>query len=298
MKMMADTAGMTVESRRKNGPEGLQAAFADQFDRGNARFLALASAAAYRPKPRLNLNPPCEPLCIESAATSTRVLIWRLADNVIAAFRGTADLRNWLTDLDCEFVLENDCRIHAGFARALESVREKTLAGIFQAAQTCQGRPRLWLTGHSLGGALAMLFAWRVVERYRRLPFSGVYTFGQPRVGNAVFRDRYHDSGLRGLTFRVVHSADIVPHVPFLLGLYRHAGHEIFYSDSGRWREEAPFLWKAGSEAAAHLHRLTRFRAAALADHHVDTYLKLFEGPDEAVWEEAVDSFFAAYPEY
>ncbi|MGO8698614.1 MAG: hypothetical protein ACLQVY_12940 [Limisphaerales bacterium] len=80
------------------------------------------------------------------------------------------------------------------------------------------------------------------------------------------------------------------------LGFYRHAGHGIFFNDSGRWREEAPFLWKVRSEAAAHLHRLVRFRDAALEDHHIDTYLKLFADPGPEDWPEAVDSFFAAYP--
>ncbi len=180
-------------------PERLNAPLAGRFDPGNARLLALASAAAYGPE--LHIRSYGEPLRIDATSTSTRVLIWHCGNNIIVAFRGTADRRNWLTDLDCKFVPQNGCRIHAGFAEALESVREKTLAGMFQAAQAGKGRPRLWLTGHSLGGALAMLFAWRVAERYRRQPFSGVYTFGQPRVGNAVFRARYDASGLRGYTF-------------------------------------------------------------------------------------------------
>jgi triacylglycerol lipase len=292
MKPTEERAGIKSGS----GMEGLNATVPEQFDSGNARLLALASAAAYCPNPGLGPQPLGEPLCLESAATSTRVLIWRCGEHIVAAFRGTVDLRNWLTDLDCEFAPENGCRVHAGFAEALESVREKTLEGICQMAQACQARPKLWLTGHSLGGALAMLLAWRVRERYRRQPFSGVYTFGQPRVGNAAFCARYDESGLRGSTFRIIYRADIVPHVPFLLGSYRHAGREILCDDTGRWREQAPLLWKVGREAAAHLHGLARFRAAALADHHIDSYLKMFAAPAPPVREAAVDSFFAAYP--
>ena len=59
---------------------------------------------------------------------------------------------------------------------------------------------------------------------------AGVYTFGQPRVGDSTFRECYNFSGLMGRTFRVVHADDIVPRVPWLLGAYRHAGHEVFYT--------------------------------------------------------------------
>lgn len=44
----------------------------------------------------------------------------------------------------------------------------------------------LWLTGHSLGGAMATLAAAWLAER--KIPFSGAYTFGQPRVGDDNFQ--------------------------------------------------------------------------------------------------------------
>jgi triacylglycerol lipase len=248
--------------------------FANRFDFGNAAHLAGASARAYGAAARS--DGIGESQWFEASSTDTRALILRFSDDVVVAFRGTADPRNWLTDFDCKFVREKGCRIHTGFNAALDSIEDKIVPGIIKALQGGSHRRRLWLTGHSLGGALAMLFAWRVVARNHRQPFSGVYTFGQPRVGDSVFRDTYHFSGLSCRTFRVVHSADLIPHLPCLLGCYRHPWHEIFFRDMGEWREDGPFLWKAAGEAAANFHRMARLRVAELADHHIDTYLNLF----------------------
>ena len=42
------------------------------------------------------------------------------------------------------------------------------------------------MTGHSLGGALALLGGSMMA--YKGFPVSEIYTFGQPRVGNDLFR--------------------------------------------------------------------------------------------------------------
>jgi len=70
----------------------------------------------------------------------------------------------------------------------------------------------LWITGHSLGGAVAMLTAARIASLHPSIrPL--VYTFGQPRVGN-YFLARHVNALLPNALFRVVNAADIVPHVP------------------------------------------------------------------------------------
>ena len=63
----------------------------------------------------------------------------------------------------------------------------------------------MYFTGHSLGGALAILAA-TLISPTRH---GAVYTFGAPRVANYKFF-----FGLKMPIFRVVNSADIVPRVP------------------------------------------------------------------------------------
>ncbi|KAL3115615.1 hypothetical protein niasHT_011964 [Heterodera trifolii] len=68
-------------------------------------------------------------------------------------------------------------------------------------------------TGHSLGGALAALAAAKCVALGLRMSNQvTLYTFGEPRVGNAAFAGRFDQ--LVPNSFRVIFRKDIVPHLP------------------------------------------------------------------------------------
>jgi pimeloyl-ACP methyl ester carboxylesterase len=253
----------------------------NRYDLLNARILCGASADAYGPFPSGEM--------IESGESDTHAMIVRTATDLFLVFRGTTDLRNWLTDIDCACDLEDGCKIHRGFSRALDSVFSRITAEILRPGYK---NLRFWLAGHSLGGALAMLYAWRFFTAYHQMIFSGIYTFGQPRVGDRSFRDLYDFSGLKARTFRVVHANDIVCRVPWLLGSYRHAGHEVFYPTVGRDSSTASgaspgradfepmidssLLSKLPWDIRNAWRELARDKVALVADHHIDTYLRLF----------------------
>ena len=147
----------------------------------------------------------------------------------VLAFRGTESniqegidaLNQFITDLktDFDFRLKETPdigKIHRGFDRALDEVWTDVLAELHQPTD----RP-LWITGHSLGGALATLSA----ARYEKA--RAVYTYGSPRVGDGEFKHRFHTPA-----FRFVHHNDVVTKVP--PGPYRHIGQLYRLDAQGR----------------------------------------------------------------
>ncbi|KAH7724571.1 class 3 lipase protein [Aphelenchoides avenae] len=89
----------------------------------------------------------------------------------------------------------------------------------------------LWITGHSLGGALASIAAAQIVhDGTYSADKMQLYTFGQPRTGDSAFAAA-HDKLLPNV-YRVTHARDTVPHVP-PLGFedYHHHKNEIWYNN-------------------------------------------------------------------
>jgi hypothetical protein len=134
-------------------------------------------------------------------------------------------------------------KVHKGFYEALRAVWGHPLGSgkeLLPARLLGRGERALWITGHSLGGAIAELCAaqaWFVSHT----PVQGVYTFGQPRVGDETFARTVHEAlGLR--IFRLVNDSDIVPRVPFFGMGFRHYGCEVFFDDQKRQVDGQPSL--------------------------------------------------------
>ncbi|MEZ5559762.1 MAG: hypothetical protein R3E86_14620 [Pseudomonadales bacterium] len=77
--------------------------------------------------------------------------------------------------------------VHCGFHQAARVVYDSLIGTLKDDAAA--GR-RIWVTGHSLGGASAMLLA-AMLKWDAGIPVAGVYTFGAPGIGNAVFIGAY-----------------------------------------------------------------------------------------------------------
>lgn len=207
-------------------------------------------------------------------ASDTQALVEKMADGKFAIlFPGTASARDWLTDLEVRKVQWGGGsfgagRVHRGFVKAYDSVR----AGL---VHLLPPGVSLVIAGHSLGGALATLCAEDLAGDY---PVADVITFGSPRVGNGAFA-RHYNAILADRTVRLVNAGDPVPHVPWLLGTYRHV-HTQHYLDRVGGLVVAAAWSVAVTEAMDNFSTLRSEPASALdfaREHGIGHYRKKLE---------------------
>jgi len=141
------------------------------------------------------------------------------------SFRGTEPARreDWLDDLSFTKIRYRGGRVHEGFYAAAMRVAGQIIH--FAARQDVE---EWYITGHSLGGALAILFADHIDTQQ----VKGVYTFGGPRVGNREFA-AWYNSRLGDVTVRFVNNNDVVTHSPPWFFFYKHVGKHLRYFDEG-----------------------------------------------------------------
>ncbi|KAJ4834662.1 hypothetical protein Tsubulata_034489 [Turnera subulata] len=188
---------------------------------------------------------------------------------IVLAFRGTEpfDANGWSTDFDVSwYELKGVGKVHRGFMHALGMQKNGWPKDIDQGAtdhsyayyslrQMLKNmlqkneKAKFIVTGHSLGGALAILFICVLALHEEALLFErmeGVYTFGQPRVGDKQFAEYMEDKlkkyDVRYL--RYVYSNDLVPRIPFddKSFMYKHFGPCMYYNSlyRGKVMHEEP----------------------------------------------------------
>ena len=168
---------------------------------------------------------------------STQCVIANDGKMALVSFRGTEtdQIGDVLADLEFTQRSAHGGRVHSGFYRAYAQVRSRVRSQV--AAHVADGQT-LWIAGHSLGGALATLAAIDLCEQGRTV--HGVYTYGQPHVGDASFRDHYNKQ-LRGRHYRIANVNDLVPNLPLrktevdpIDTEYSHVGAEILIAPGDR----------------------------------------------------------------
>eukprot|EP00892_Ulva_mutabilis_P001148 jgi/Ulvmu1/11033/UM007_0214.1 len=183
---------------------------------------------------------------------------WPLLDAVFVTFRGTDshDLGNWIADIDFRMIeypidpmhhgrsivrgggdedsaergVGDDTRafVHDGFYRSL--MQSGLYQGVHDALHTLRAElggalPQLYVTGHSLGAAMAALAVPMLVRDFSP-PSVRLYTFGCPRTGNQAFVDLVMQCV--DYSVRFTHDHDVVPSLPPPYLGFRHFPHEVW----------------------------------------------------------------------
>lgn len=148
----------------------------------------------------------------EKGDHDTKMFFVENASQIIVAWRGTASKRSILTDatyqpIPCpaELVPGGESKVHRGFLEAYQCIG-KYFSEKIKGLRAITKEKKLFITGHSLGGALGLLHATALRDNHPLL-----YTYGMPRVLTI--------SGAKSLSslihFRHVNDADTVTSVPF-----------------------------------------------------------------------------------
>ncbi|KAK9087589.1 hypothetical protein Syun_029983 [Stephania yunnanensis] len=190
-----------------------------------------------------------EKICyLDNTSTDTQVALWRDSSRrrLVVAFRGTEQAK-W-KDLRTDLMLvpaglnpervggdsKEEVQVHSGFLSAYDSVRNRLMSliklsiGIVDDDFKVISKWHIYVTGHSLGGALATLLALELssslMARHGAI-FVTMYNFGSPRVGNKRFVEIYNKKVKD--SWRIVNHRDIIPTVPRLMG-YCHVARPVY----------------------------------------------------------------------
>lgn len=173
---------------------------------------------------------------------STQCAIIHNTDTLIVIFRGTEFnprrirhvILDSIVDLNAALIKvpELNGNVHTGFFNKAEEAYDDVVE-IIKKIHTNQS---IWFTGHSMGGALAIITAQLFAHRQQQT-VQGVYTIGCPRVGDAEFVEQYPIP-----LYCLINHQDPVPRIPtkeynlnnpLALKSYQPMG-EIKYFDSDK----------------------------------------------------------------
>ena len=222
-------------------------------------------------------------------------------DLILVAFRGTetTHLLDLLSDAECSLVdamvemLDANGKTktsvvlrlgkaHYGFLKALGCAMDQIDQAVIEAVRDDKPR-KLWITGHSLGAALATLYATRIQyttngkPEFKGLQVSGLYTFGSPRVGDRTFVGNL-DEPLAGATCRFINHEDLVTRVaPRAMG-YDHVGKMMYLKEDGTLEQGESAGWVRFLNTF--VDALNDFKATAkmsVKDHSMELYVRKLE---------------------
>lgn len=199
-----------------------------------------------------------------------QVHIWHNNSDLVIAARGTepTQLSDICADLE---IFKSDSftgigQIHQGFREEVDKVWEQ----LFARVEKYGDGKKIWVCGHSLGGAMATLIASRL-EYVKSTDVDTLFTYGSPRAGGPIF-SKWCDKHLNHQ--RHVNNNDVVPCVPTVFR-WRHNGNCVYIKSNGTVTNLK--RWSPGrikDKGWSLLVTILKGRFDLVADHSIDDYLE------------------------
>jgi len=189
-------------------------------------------------------------------------VVWS-KERIVLCFRGTEpdELSDVLADLNAipRGAMTHGW-VHSGFRGELDKLWDD-VAGLVNKHE----KKEVFVTGHSLGAAMATLATSRI-EEFRKV--VQLTTFGSPRVGTRKFVKNIETKHMR-----FVNNNDIVTRVPLFIMGYKHHGELQYINFYGKIRKLT--FWQAVKD------KWRGYKSGLLdgaMDHGMDNYVKHTEG--------------------
>jgi triacylglycerol lipase len=209
---------------------------------------------------------------IQDRKTDTQGFVASAGSDIYIVWRGSESPTDFLKDASVIKTSAFNCRVHSGFNSCLEAVSLKLYKLVKQAIQDIGGPyevSNIYISGHSLGGALATLSAVKFAHWYPSMRDRiKVVTIGSPRVGDRAFRNLFNKHISECV--RIVHDNDIVTRVPKLN--YFHVKGQLKLADDGTVMTNSLNPIKAITRIVK-----ANITADSVKDHSADKYVKAVE---------------------
>lgn len=206
---------------------------------------------------------------IENKKSDTQGFVATKDTTIYVVWRGSESKKDFQNDASIDkvpFINEGE-KVHIGFKYCWESVLGDTYDAIDTALENLQGETTdIVVSGHSLGGAVATLYAHSIKKHYPHYNVKAT-TIGSPRVGNKVFKENYDNSNID--TLRIVHNNDLVTHTPYIR--FYHVNYQVRLDTNGNR------LKNDGSLKSLWLYLKSLFSGKNIKDHMGDGYISALE---------------------
>ena len=222
---------------------------------------------------RLSADAYRHPAAIEGPACHATLTSDGAGTALYATFRGTADAHDAFADADIRRrqIATGRGSVHHGFWTGWQAILPGFMAAL-QRLDTGPGRPPIYITGHSLGGAHAVICALHLALLPEYADRVHCYTFGQPRVGDARFAA--NAAHLLPRYYRIRHDFDLVTQLPGPLAGYHHTGTLAYLAPDAHAIAFDPPWWQLVIQDGLDLWRAYRTRQFlfALQEHSMSGY--------------------------
>jgi predicted lipase len=162
-------------------------------------------------------------------------------NKIVFVYKGSCSLIDWAYNfkfgkMRFKSNLGSDIKVHKG-------IYLKFLTTIEWMQSKITEKDSIYITGHSLGGALSMVAGLTLVDLGYGDSIKEIYTFGSPKVGNSGWQKCYNEH-LSSKTHRYVNKGDWIPYLPpSLFGFRSTSGIKCLDTGKGFINHHLPWMY-------------------------------------------------------